>query len=715
VLNRTCVLTFILIGFITPNFLVAQTRCGTPEYIKSKSAPTGQPDFELWLSKKINQRASGVQNKRVGETYRIPVVVHIIHNGEDVGTSTNLSDEQVESQIAVLNDDYQRLNADAANTPDLFKPVAAGMDIEFVLARRTPDGLPTNGIVRVDGNRASWTSDDDVEFKSLSYWNSEDYLNIWVVNITDYLGYSQFPVSNLPGLEGSPDIAETDGVVISYTVFGSDDYGNFDLDINYNKGRTTTHEIGHFFGLRHIWGDDGGGCGGNGDYVSDTPDQGSNTIGCPSGTRTSCSVSNMYQNYLDYTDDECMNLFTIEQVNRMTTVLENSPRRASLLVSDGLNDPDPVTTENLTLKSIEGPVVTCASQVDLALKIRNSGIEINSFNVVINGSTTIPFSGLAMQPGEEASFIIPGNTIGTGTNNFSIQLTQPNGNTDTYPADNSGTYQIYQSGVTDFIPLKETFEGNYSSQWIAINPTLGMNWEETETNFEKSLYFEGYSNQVIGDRAWLVGPVLDLSDFTEASLSFDVSYVYRSGKNDNLKVLASKDCGLTFDVTLFNESGNAIPSPDDIDNPNAKWAPVGREGWRHMNIPLGEIIGFEDVRIAFVFTNANGNNLYLDNIEFFNTSTNTATDGDEYLQIFPNGFVDASSPVNPSIRLNLQERDNIAIDVSNSLGKRILSIGYTNALNQTITLPMEDADPGMYIVRVTTTKTSFTQKFILVR
>ncbi len=131
-----------------------------------------------------------------------------------------------------------------------------------------------------------WTSGDDTEFKSLSYWDSNKYLNIWVIKFVegDYLGYSQFPVSDLPGLENSPDVAETDGIVIQPMVFGSEDDGDFDLDPDYNKGRTTTHEIGHFFGLRHIWGDDGSLCmnnGGSTDYIDDTPDQGGNSVGCP--------------------------------------------------------------------------------------------------------------------------------------------------------------------------------------------------------------------------------------------------------------------------------------------------------------------------------------------------------------------------------------------------------------------------------------------------
>ncbi|RAV98063.1 hypothetical protein DQQ10_25350 [Pseudochryseolinea flava] len=686
--------------------MIAQSRCGAVDYIQSKPSKQTQPEFEFWLGKKIKQRLHERSTTRGTEdTYRIPVVVHVIHFGEPLGTGANISDEQILSQIDVLNKDYARLNDDASNTPEMFLGVAGAMDIRFELARRTPDGLPTDGIVRINGGRESWSMNDDAEFKSLSYWNSENYLNIWVINLTGYLGYSQFPVSDLPGLEGSPDVAESDGVVISYEVFGSTDYGDFDLDDQYNKGRTTTHEVGHFFGLRHTWGDTND-CNDDNDFVADTPDQAGNTIGCPAGVRTACGVNTMYQNYLDYTDDECMNLFTIQQIERMSTVLENSPRRASLLVSDGLNDPDPVTTENLTLKSVDGKVVTCEAQSDLILKVRNSGVEVNSFSAVINGTTTVPFSDLNFMPGDEATFTLPANALNAGANIFTVQLTQPNGNADTYPADNVLTYTIHRNDETDFLPLKETFGGDYRDRWIATNPRQGMNWQDAGTNFANSVHFDGYSNQLLGDRAWLISPLLDLSGIMEASLSFDISYVYRIGKNDNLKVLASTNCGDSYDVVLYDVSGNTIPK---VDNGNIKWVPVNEDDWRHVDLSLMGLVGFENVRIAFVFTNANGNNLYLDNIDFFDSETNTRADGNDYLQIF-NDY-----SAGPSLRLNLPERDNVEIGVTNTSGKHLFSFPYTNGLNQTIPLPMLDASPGVYIVKVVTSKKSYTEKFVHIR
>ncbi|CAN0441729.1 unnamed protein product, partial [Phaeothamnion confervicola] len=261
-----------------------------------------------------------------------------IHDGEAEGVGRNIPDAQVISQIEVLNKDFNRLNTDAGNTPAEFTSVAGSLDIEFVLANQDPDGQVTDGIMRIDGNRAQWSLGRESEFKALhpavgnsdddytEYWPAEDYLNIWVIKFQDFLGYAQFPVSSgLPGLENADDNSLTDGIIIDYRVFGTDDAGPFSLDDQYNKGRTTTHEVGHFLGLKHIWGDDTG-CN-KSDYADDTPNQGEETYDTPDyPLADNCTSSVMFQNYMDYTDDIMMNLFTLNQVDRMMTVLENSPR-----------------------------------------------------------------------------------------------------------------------------------------------------------------------------------------------------------------------------------------------------------------------------------------------------------------------------------------------------------------------------------------------------
>ncbi len=268
---------------------------------------------------------------------RIPVVVHIIHDGEPVGTGANISYEQVVSQIEVLNEDFRRkMGTNGFNN----HPDGVDCEIEFYLAETNPDGerLPEPGIDRFDGGRPSWPKGPfrnpiDEIIKPNTIWPPTQYFNIWTVNFggfvsRDLLGYAQFPsLSNLPGLETINGSPETDGIVIGYKYFGSSEKGNFpELQAPFDLGRTTTHEVGHWLGLRHIWGD--GNCLED-DYCDDTPRSGAPNNGC--NVNTSCGSVDMIENYMDYTDDACMNVFTQEQKLRMLTVLENSPRRRELV------------------------------------------------------------------------------------------------------------------------------------------------------------------------------------------------------------------------------------------------------------------------------------------------------------------------------------------------------------------------------------------------
>jgi len=432
---------FILLFFYS-SVVHAQERCGTIPYmqqlLEKKNIKQDKEQFEHWLRTKIAQRKQRLQTQRhQAAPYKIPVVVHVIHNGEPIGTGANISDAQILSQIEVLNNDFQRLNLDAASTPAEFLLVAGSLDIEFVMARQDPDGQYTEGIVRVDGNQSSWAPFDEA-LNAVSYWPSEDYLNIWVTDLSgDFLGYAQFPFSTLPGLEGeAEDVSETDGVVSDYTVFG---VGS--SDPAYNLGRTTTHEVGHFFGLRHIWGDDGSSCSGT-DYVNDTPNQIDETYNCPSHPQFECTNNKMFQNYMDYTDDVCMNLFTEQQIERMITVLESVdiPRRNSLLTSPGLDDPIPGTID-LEINNVTSPgPVTCDATPLLKINVTNHSAEIITslrIKITVNGSFTerITLTGLNITGSAEIS--VPGQALTIGENVVALDVLLINGATDPVPDNNN--------------------------------------------------------------------------------------------------------------------------------------------------------------------------------------------------------------------------------------------------------------------------------------
>ncbi|MDO6595949.1 DUF5011 domain-containing protein [Oceanihabitans sp. 2_MG-2023] len=272
-------------------------------------------------------------NRIVGDIITIPVVVHVIYSN----SNENISDAQILSQIQVLNDDFRRLNSDANNTWSQ----AADTQIEFCMAATDPNGNATNGITRKSSSTTAWGTNDAMKKSSqggVDPWDTSQYLNMWVCNIgSSLLGYAQFPGGS----------AATDGVVMGPNYFGSSDLGSgFYLSAPFDKGRTTTHEVGHFLNLRHIWGD--GGCSVD-DFVSDTPTSDAANYGCATG-HVSCSSTDMVENYMDYSDDSCMNLFTQGQKSRMRTVLLSGGSRASLGAStkcDGGGGTTPTCTDGI--------------------------------------------------------------------------------------------------------------------------------------------------------------------------------------------------------------------------------------------------------------------------------------------------------------------------------------------------------------------------------
>ncbi len=249
----------------------------------------------------------------------IPVVVHVVYNT----SAQNVSDAQIQSQIDVLNKDFRKLNTDLNLIPSTFSSLVADAEINFCLANRDPSGNATTGIIRVQTSQTSFSTNDGMKSASSggsNAWSTNQYLNIWVCNMSGgILGYAQFPGG----------AAATDGVVIGYTCFGT----TGTAQAPFNKGRTATHEVGHWLNLRHIWGD--ATCGS--DLVSDTPVHNTSNYACPSHPRAnSCGTSaEMFMNYMDYVDDACMQMFSNGQKARMQALFVSGGARASLATSLG--------------------------------------------------------------------------------------------------------------------------------------------------------------------------------------------------------------------------------------------------------------------------------------------------------------------------------------------------------------------------------------------
>jgi hypothetical protein len=303
-------------------FIVACQHTGAQQICSSFEYRQQQLLADPALNIKVSQVEEFIKNKKATASFQrqhlplitIPVVVHIIYNNSD----QEVTDAHITKQIALLNQCFRRLNADSIYTPARFQPLAADCDIEFKLAISDPQRRPTTGIIRKYSPVSKWEANDNMKFSSQGgsdAWDSDQYLNIWVCNLTRVYGYASFPGG----------ATEKDGIVLNYGLFKA-------------NNKTIVHEAGHWFGLRHLWGDEY--CGD--DSVDDTPKQGSGTNGCPAGIRQSCSNGpdgDMYMNFMDVTEGTCTNLFTEGQKMRMRTVLDPGGARYSLLSSFALLPP----------------------------------------------------------------------------------------------------------------------------------------------------------------------------------------------------------------------------------------------------------------------------------------------------------------------------------------------------------------------------------------
>jgi hypothetical protein len=311
--------------------VLAQNECRTAEYrqqlinrypaLLSKIAAIEAFTQNIQKNKSTTINGSGSSVGQVTNEITIPVVVHVVYNT----SQQNISDQQIISQINVLNQDYNRLNADTNNTAPVFRPYAANCGIHFELAKVDTAGYATSGIVRKHTSIIAFTIDDRIKSSANGgddAWDKDRYLNIWVGNLNaGVLGYSS--------VVGGPK--EDDGVVVMFNAFGV----NGSAAAPFNKGRTATHEIGHWLNLIHTWGD--ADCGD--DKVADTPPQQTADRGCPSGVLISCNNGpngDMYSNYMDFVNDDCMNIFTEGQRDRMLALFASGGERFPLLSSNVL-------------------------------------------------------------------------------------------------------------------------------------------------------------------------------------------------------------------------------------------------------------------------------------------------------------------------------------------------------------------------------------------
>ena len=684
-----------------------------------------QAQFEQWVQEKTQEkRARTAQQLVDGPVYQIPVVVHVVHQDEPVGEGRNISMEQIEDQIRILNEDFRRQNPDTVNTQPIFRPVAADVGVEFVLARQDPDGLPTNGVVRVVGAQDSYSISEGAELGALSQWNPENYFNIWVTRISGgKLGFAQLPISDLlPGLESASFNSLTDGIVVDYLSFGS--VGS--LRDRYNGGRTATHEVGHYLGLRHIWGDTNN-CNGE-DFVEDTPPQENSYSICPSDEAFSCDSPDMYDNYMDLTDDACMNLFTEGQAFRMRVVLENSPRRASLLVSPGLEAPRPILDDATISRIIAPQPSECSAEVVPEINVLNTGDNaIQSVTVAFRVGRDLVVDttfavDLSPKNAQNITFPLPGRfDFEPGIEyEVSFEVVSVNGNVDENPTGN-----LQRTGFTipqrDEVPLVEDFQrigdDTFFGKSTVRNPDQRTTWEQRDTplvanplNKALSINFYNYAD-LLGEQDFLYSPTLDLRNIPAAVLSFRVAYAPYEDANfpvsqDGLLVGVSTDCGATIDAIIYEKFGPGLATQPPLDQP---FTPTTEDDWREEILSLDDYLGEPNVQLIFIGVNDHGNNLFLDDIEFFVTEYDSLRPPESSYSIEPNPI--ENNQVN--VEFNLPVKSDVTVFIYSVQGAQIGEYVFPNTLNQTYSIDMSGTPSGVYVLRVVGQVANSSKKFIL--
>ena len=471
----------------------AQRICGSADHYQHMLHEDAQfAQNRLLIEKQTEEATKNPTKTRAVVT--IPVVFHIVYK-----TATqNVSDAQIASQLAVLNADYRKLNADWSNTPAAFQSLVADCEVQFCMAQQDPSGNATNGIVRKSTTVTSFSTNDAVKKSAQGgddAWNSSKYLNIWVCNLSGgVLGYAQFPGG----------AAATDGVVITYTGFGT----TGTAAAPFNKGRTATHEVGHWLNLFHIWGDDGTACTGS-DLVGDTPNQGGENYGCPTFPHVSCSNGtngDMFMNYMDYTDDACMYMFTTGQKARMTALFATGGFRNALTTSNGCQPPVAAACGAVTGLTATGITTTGATLGWTAV----SGA--TSYNVQYKLSTATTWTSATSTT---TSLVLSGLTAGS-TYNYQVR-------------------SVCAAGT-----------GNYSASTFTTTSSTGAcsnNYESNNTrNTAASIAINTNINSMIG-----------------TSTDKDYFKIVTTSAAPKLKVTLS-NLPKDYDLKLYNSSGTQLAS-----------------------------------------------------------------------------------------------------------------------------------------------------------
>lgn len=696
--NRRPLLTVLplllsVLAFTQQNNRMTAEKCGTMQRLELKFQQNAvlKSRFEqkqIQFNRTVSSRSAN-NMARLNATVYIPVVFHVV-----MPNPNQVTDAQVQAQLDTLNKSFFGANADSSIIPSYFKPLFGKSGIQFCLAQRTPDGDASTGIERKITNRPTFTFDDGVKHSSTGgkeSWNPDKYLNVWICPLSNgLLGYAT------PPEDGSP---ADQGVVIEYRTLPGGSFSNL------NQGKTLVHEAGHYFNLYHIWGNNSSGCT-DSDFVDDTPNQDGPTNSCLTGIKTdNCTGGNgiMYQNYMDYSDDPCLVMFTTQQVERMETAL--SVYRASLLSSNGCQ-PVILTNYDAQLRSVDQPTQRlCAASFTPQVTIRNRGLQnLTSLQIstsIDNGTTTT-----YQWTGSVSTYntaVVTLNNLNTTPGNHTLTVYVSNPNSTNDEDRSNDTIRINFEYTTPVSELKEGFESNTfpPSGWDVLNPDNDITWKRF-TGISKtgnaSAGINNFDYDKVGERDDLRMPLLNIpAGIDSAFLSFQLAAATYTPVNtpnnpwDTLEVLISTDCGDSY-TSVYKKWGGTLTTVDN--ETTSPFFPYSTD-WRKDSVDLGPFIGMNNLLITIRNTTGFENNIYIDDINLRKVSINPNLKAQGFL-VTPNPTAGAIE-----VRFYPTPTDLRAIQLFNDIGQKLAEVNVkANQANNLYKFDLGKYPKGMYTVRM---------------
>jgi hypothetical protein len=721
-------------------------RCATSEAIlkRLRSDPAyyaaNQRKLKEYQRSKVNGPSPRPTTAKLSSIVTVPVVVHIVLPNPQVVT-----DADVQYFIDRLNQDFSGLNPDSTNASP-FYGVRGHSLIRFALAKRDPNGMPTIGIVRRSSTATIGFEEPQVVKDASSGgsdpWPYTDYYNIWV-------GESE---NGLLGIapEIGPGTSTDDGVCVNYLAFSNN---NCYTDSTFSLARTAVHEIGHNFGLFHIF---EGGCADEdfkqltspdislpADLLSpsdDTPPQNEETTSCPSGIVSNGCPSlptpsgKMYQNFMDYTEDACYSMFTKGQVERMHYVLEHF--RPGYLTSKALIPvAAPVPLDVSVFESVNpgGGEVTgctpfsypstllCSGNTAPKFRVRNFGTDtitslvvgykLNNGNPVTqNITTTIP-------PNATTVVTFPVIPIGSGDNQFIFFTSAPNGQEDLMKSNDTLVTTLTISTPTT-TPINEGFESTFPPKgWTISNPDNDITWQKINVgkNSSSSAYLNNFNYSSFGQKDELYTPIFQYSKVDSLKLSFDLSAAVYSDPNsktiplDTLEIVVTNDCGHTF-TSVYKKWGAALQT---LGQPAQAYTdeffPEGLSQWRTEQVDLTRFKDNGSIIVAFRNTTNWENNIFIDNVQL-------------RTRVLPQALKDKGYLVLPTLNNgsfglwlyeNHQKLKYVA--VYNSFGQMVWRKEFNGNADAYIPVNLQGQTAGVYFVRwgYTGEDRTFTERIII--